>query len=356
MRVNDSDEKEQFFSRQLLQWHTRHNDRQMPWKGIKDPYKIWLSEIILQQTRVEQGLPYYEKIIAAYPTVHDLAAAPDDAVMHLWQGLGYYSRARNMLAAARYISDNCGGFFPDNYNAIAQLKGVGSYTAAAIASFAFNLPHAVVDGNVYRVLSRYFGIDIPTDSTAGKKYFSALANRLLPPEQAATYNQAIMDFGATQCTPQHPNCMFCPVGASCSALHQNNIDRYPVKEKKLQKKMRYFCFWVLRQGDTLWIEKRIAADIWKDLYQFPLSEAAATWEAAAIAKHSSFPVADISEIYRQTLTHREIAARFVQVAAADPLQVAQMYPQAQAVSITALKNFAFPKIIVEYCKAQGWID
>src|SRR6187549_1636680 len=199
----------QFFTPTLLDWNNNENTRSMPWKGEKDPYRIWLSEIILQQTRVEQGWAYYENFILNYPTVRDLAAAPEEAVFRLWQGLGYYARCKNMLAAARQIVEQFHGHFPNTYDAIQSLKGVGPYTAAAIASFAFNLPHAVLDGNVYRVLSRFFGIDEPIDSTKGKQLFTGIAGRVLSQKEPGLFNQAIMDFGATVCKPVAPLCSLC---------------------------------------------------------------------------------------------------------------------------------------------------
>ena len=195
--------------------------RDLPWKATKDAYTIWLSEIILQQTRVEQGLPYFLKFIAAYPNVKDLANAPENEVMRLWEGLGYYSRARNLHFTAKYIAAELDGIFPNTYENIKLLKGIGTYTAAAIASFAYDLPHAVVDGNVYRVLSRVFGIETPIDTTAGQKEFAALAKKLLAQNQAAAYNQAIMDFGATQCVPKNPNCAVCPMQTECIAFRTN---------------------------------------------------------------------------------------------------------------------------------------
>ncbi|MEM6964892.1 MAG: A/G-specific adenine glycosylase, partial [Bacteroidota bacterium] len=212
----------QFFTKQLLRW-SETIDRPMPWKGEKNPYLIWLSEIILQQTRVEQGLPYFLKFKANYPTVHDLANAPEDEVMKLWEGLGYYSRARNLHFTAKFISKELNGIFPKNYDSILKLKGVGAYTAAAIASFAYDLPHAVVDGNVYRVLSRFFGIKTPIDTTEGKKQFTQLANELLVSDQAAKYNQAIMDFGAIQCMPKNPLCHECTFQTTCKAFQQKKI-------------------------------------------------------------------------------------------------------------------------------------
>lgn len=219
------------FAQALLQWHRHHNVRAMPWKGEKDPYRIWLSEIMLQQTRVEQGLPYYEKFIAAFPTIRHLAAAPDQQVFKLWEGLGYYSRCRNLLATARYIAHERDGAFPATYNEILALKGVGGYTAAAIASFAYNLPHAVLDGNVYRVLARIHGMDTPTDSAEGKKLFSELAQQQLPKEEPAAYNQAIMDFGATVCKPM-PECRACFFASHCRAFEEGKQLQLPVKKKK----------------------------------------------------------------------------------------------------------------------------
>ncbi|NJN78344.1 MAG: A/G-specific adenine glycosylase, partial [Saprospiraceae bacterium] len=223
------------FTPNLLFWFSK-NYRPMPWKGERNPYYIWLSEIILQQTRVEQGLPYFLKFKENYPTIKDLAAATEDEVMLLWQGLGYYSRARNLHFTAKYITYELDGIFPNTYSEIIRLKGVGSYTAAAIASFAYNLPHAVVDGNVYRVLSRYFGIHTPIDSTEGKKQFEKLANDLIDKERAADYNQAIMDFGATHCTPRNPSCSACILSSNCIGFNTQKNDILPVKTKKIKKK------------------------------------------------------------------------------------------------------------------------
>jgi A/G-specific adenine glycosylase len=213
----EKNKKNTFFTQQLLKWDKKQNSRAMPWKGEKDPYKIWLSEIILQQTRVEQGLGYYNRFIAEFPTIHDLAKAPETKVFKLWEGLGYYTRCKNIIITARYISSELKGKFPVTYNDILKLKGVGPYTAAAIASFAFNLPHAVVDGNVFRVLARYFGIDTPIDSITGKKNFTVLANELIDKKIPGKYNQALMDFGAVLCKPQQPLCDTCPLKPNCSA-------------------------------------------------------------------------------------------------------------------------------------------
>jgi len=259
------------FAPMLLDWNRTINDRAMPWKGEKDPYRIWLSEIILQQTRVEQGLKYYENFIRLFPTVGDLANAPESTVFKAWEGLGYYSRCRNLIASARFISGELGGSFPSTYEDILALKGVGPYTAAAISSFAFSLPHAVLDGNVFRVLSRILELQLPVDSTAGKKAFSFLASELLPPTEPAAYNQAIMDFGATVCKPV-PACASCFYKDHCPAYKHGVQDELPVKTKKLRNTHRYFNYYLLQVNDEIAIRQRIEKDIWQDLHEFPLIE------------------------------------------------------------------------------------
>ena len=231
------------FSAEILRWF-RENGRDLPWRETCDPYAIWLSEIILQQTRIAQGWEYWERFMQTYPQVEDLAAASEDDVLKLWQGLGYYSRARNLHAAARQIVAL--GEFPNTLDGIKSLKGVGDYTAAAIGSFAFNLPAAVVDGNVYRVLSRYFGIDTPINSTQGKKEFAALAQSLLPASEAAAYNQGMMDFGAIQCTPQSPKCLLCPLAETCEALRSGRVEELPVKNKTVKVKTRHLSYVYIR--------------------------------------------------------------------------------------------------------------
>lgn len=232
-----------FFSTEIIRWF-RENGRDLPWRETRDPYAIWLSEIILQQTRIAQGWEYWERFMQTYPQVEDLAAASEDDVLKLWQGLGYYSRARNLHAAARQIVAL--GEFPNTLDGIKSLKGVGDYTAAAIGSFAFNLPAAVVDGNVYRVLSRYFGIDTPINSTQGKKEFAALAQSLLPASEAAAYNQGMMDFGAIQCTPQSPKCLLCPLAETCEALRNGRVEELPVKNKTVKVKTRHLSYVYIR--------------------------------------------------------------------------------------------------------------
>lgn len=259
------------FAKRLLYWNRYDNNRQMPWKGEKDPYKIWLSEIMLQQTRVEQGLKYYQNFIEAFPDVHALAAAPEAKVFKLWEGLGYYSRCRNLITTANYISQELDGNFPKDYESILALKGVGNYTAAAIGSFAYNLPYAVLDGNVFRVLSRIFDLEIPSDSTHGKKTFSALAQNLLPPKHAGEYNQAIMDFGAVICKPV-PVCDDCFFNRQCLAYLGGKQQLLPVKEKKTKIRKRWLNYFIVRCGDEVLIQQRSEKDIWHNLHQFVLIE------------------------------------------------------------------------------------
>lgn len=257
------------FSRKLIDWY-RENGRDLPWRRTKNPYLIWISEIILQQTRVAQGYDYYQRFVTRFPDVFALAAADEDEVMKYWQGLGYYSRARNLHAAARRMAE--AGGFPVTYAGVRALKGVGEYTAAAICSFAYDMPYAVVDGNVYRVLSRWLGIDTPIDSTEGKKLFAALADEMLDKKQPALYNQGIMDFGAIQCTPQSPDCLFCPLADSCSALSTGRVAQLPVKQHKTKTTNRYFNYMYVRAGAYTYINKRTENDIWKNLFELPLIE------------------------------------------------------------------------------------
>ena len=260
------------FSNTLIYWYLQ-NSRDLPWRKTNNPYFIWLSEIMLQQTRVAQGLSYYLKFTEAFPTVFDLAKADESTVLKMWQGLGYYSRARNLHFTAKQIANEFNGEFPSTYKEIIKLKGIGDYTASAIASFAFDEPSAVVDGNVYRVLSRYFGIKTPINSSAGIKEFKELAQTLIDKENPANYNQAIMEFGAIQCKPKKPLCLFCPLSESCVALQKNLIEVLPVKGKKIKVRNRYFNFLVIKTDDNKTIlQMRKGKGIWQGLYQFPLIE------------------------------------------------------------------------------------
>ena len=288
----------------LLQWF-RKNGRELPWRGTQDPYAIWLSEIILQQTRIEQGRPYWERFMHRWPTVEALAAASEDEVLREWQGLGYYSRARNLHAAAKQVVAL--GGFPTTLEDIKALKGVGDYTAAAIGSFAFGLPAAVVDGNVYRVLSRHFGIDSPINSTEGKKVFAVLAQNLLPedtspstlhPSPSSLYNQALMDFGAMQCTPTSPRCGDCPLVESCVALREGRVDQLPVKLKTLKVKERHLTYIYIRCKGQTAIRRRPAGDIWQGLYEPWLTE------------HVPYGAVLQRQNVKHVLTHRVLYADF----------------------------------------------
>ena len=252
------------FADKLIDWY-EENKRELPWRNTKDPYRIWISEVILQQTRVAQGYDYFVRFMERFPDVFSLAEADEDEVMKYWQGLGYYSRARNLHAAAKSMVPM--GGFPTTYQEVLALKGVGEYTAAAICSFAYDMPFAVVDGNVYRVLSRWLGIDTPIDSTQGKKQFAQAAQELMDENRPAIYNQAIMDFGALQCTPSSPNCLFCPLADGCWALAHGKTDDLPVKQHKTKVTVRYFNYIYVRTGNCTYIRKRTGNDIWKNLYE-----------------------------------------------------------------------------------------
>ncbi len=261
-----------FFSKKLIAWYLQ-NKRDLPWRNTKDPYRIWLSEIMLQQTRVAQGLPYYLTFITAFPKIEDLANASEDEVLKLWQGLGYYSRARNLHATAKIISYNYKGVFPTTYNDLLKLKGVGDYTASAIASISFKLPEAVVDGNVYRVLSRFFGISTPINTTPGQKEFKKLAQQLIDAKQPGTFNQAIMEFGARYCVPQNPDCTKCIFSDNCVAFQKKNVAELPVKIKSKPIKIRHFNYMVfLSEDNKTTLQQRTEKGIWQKLYEFPLIE------------------------------------------------------------------------------------
>ena len=260
------------FSKVLIKWYLQ-NKRDLPWRNTTNPYPIWLSEIMLQQTRVAQGMPYFLSFTTAFPTVFDLAKANEEQVLKLWQGLGYYSRARNLHKTAQYVASDLEGIFPDNYADLLKLKGIGEYTAAAIASFSYNEAVPVVDGNVFRVLSRYFDIEIDIAQASAKKEFAALAFELMPKDTPATFNQAIMEFGALQCVPKNPNCGSCVFNESCAALQKNKVDQLPVKSKKIKIRNRYFNYLVVAdENDNTIIQKRTDKGIWHNLYEFPLIE------------------------------------------------------------------------------------
>lgn len=273
------------FSGIILEWYAL-NKRDLPWRGTRDPYFIWLSEIMLQQTRVAQGIPYYLKFVEAFPTIGHLARATEGEVLKLWQGLGYYSRARNLHATAKMVVDTYNGVFPDTYKGLLGLKGVGDYTASALASICFDLPEAVVDGNVYRVLARYYGIDLPIDSSEGRHYFKELAKKVMDVKNIRDYNQGIMEFGAIQCLPKNPHCGICPLSRDCAALATNRIDMLPIKIGKGKVRDRYFNYLVLLDGNhrTL-LRQRRGNGIWQNLYEFPLLESEGEIGEEEVAKN-----------------------------------------------------------------------
>ena len=305
------------FSDILLEWYT-HNKRELPWRNTDNPYFIWLSEIILQQTRVKQGLSYYLKFIKQFPEITDLANAKEDQVLKLWQGLGYYSRARNLHYSAKYIVKYHGGIFPRLYSDIIQLKGIGTYTAAAIASFSFGLPYAVVDGNVIRVLSRVFGIEISFQTALGKKQYQQLAQDLLSKKNPAQHNQAVMEFGAMQCTPVSPKCSACPFISNCIAYNTNSIDKFPAKSKRIKVKKRFLNYLLIENYDTVILGKKNEG-IWKGLYEFPFIEYSkkepvekvlSSKEWRVFFKNTDFKIKSVSNHFTHKLTHQHIYARF----------------------------------------------
>lgn len=340
------------FARLLLEWNHKHNHRHMPWKGEKDPYKIWLSEVILQQTRVEQGLKYYENFITAFPTVQSLAGAPDDKVFKLWEGLGYYSRCRNLIASARFIAGERKGEFPNDYHSILALKGVGAYTAAAIASFAYNQPYAVLDGNVFRVLSRIYGIETPVDTTAGKKEFTALAQQNLPPKQPAAYNQAIMDFGAVICKPV-PECSSCFYNQHCIAFLEGKQDMLPVKENKVQLKERWMNYIVLQHHHHYAVHQRTGKDIWQQLFEFALVETPEHVSPKQVLKLAekqygitAYTVLQTVSGIRQKLSHQSLSFQFIVVG----LTTKPHIPDLRWVNRSELSAIAFPRTVQQFIK------
>lgn len=349
-----------YFRQRLLHWHHSVNKRQLPWKGEKDVYRIWLSEIILQQTRAEQGWKYYERFVNQYPTVQKLANAPLEEVYKLWEGLGYYNRCRNLHSTAQFVAFELNGKFPDSFETIIELKGVGPYTAAAIASFGFGLPHAVVDGNVFRVLSRFFGIGTPIDSTEGKKQFQLLATECLDTIDPAAYNQAIMDFGATVCKPDLPDCRNCNLKTKCVAYEKAIVNELPVKEKKNEIRNRWFRFYILELNGTFAIQKRIGKDVWGNLYEFPNEEyktekewkkadtsSTEAWFKSRKIKHS-FTVLSASKPIKQQLSHQLIYGNAVLVQLKGKHTVSQDWEWKTA---NQLKQLPFPKLLNDFLKA-----
>ncbi|MCF8463825.1 MAG: A/G-specific adenine glycosylase [Flavobacteriales bacterium] len=337
----------------LLNWYWGVK-RNLPWRETKDPYKIWISEIILQQTRVDQGLPYYERFIASFPRVEDLANANEDEVLKLWEGLGYYSRARNLHFTAKLVSNELGGNFPDTYKGLLDLKGVGPYTAAAIGSIAFGLPVAAVDGNVYRVLSRYFAITDSIDETATKNRITELANELLTKAHSGNHNEAVMELGATICSPINPTCNDCPLNISCKANAQNLQNELPVRTKKTKVRDRFLYYSVMVSGDEVLISRRSAGDIWQGLYEFPLFESDAKLDDDEIVRsiklNSNDVVLSVSSEFKHILSHQRIFAKFVLIKS-DSFESSNL----TRVKTEKLNDFAFPRLINRYLEKQSLV-
>lgn len=344
------------FSGIILDWY-HQNKRSLPWRKSLNPYKIWLSEIILQQTRVAQGAPYYLRFVEQFPTVHHMANASEEEVLKLWQGLGYYSRARNLHATAKIVVDQYNGEFPDTYNELLKLKGVGDYTASAISSICFNEPQAVVDGNVYRVLSRYFGIDIPINSAEGIKYFKSLAEKVMDVNDIRDYNQGIMEFGAIQCSPKKPLCLHCPLNESCVALQKGIVGQLPVKLKKTKVRNRFFNYiipiYIDADGNRFTnLQQRKGKGIWQNLWEFPLIES-----------NSMLEIEDVDNRYKQLFEgNGEIELiEFNEVAIIHKLSHQHLHTKfwilntnteiPNQISFEKIKDFPVPVLIADFIKA-----
>ena len=351
------------FSESVAHWYA-NNRRDLPWRHTKDPYRIWLSEVILQQTRVDQGTNYWHKFVAHYPTVNDLAAATEDEVLKDWQGLGYYSRARNLHAAAKMVVAEHDGIFPSSAAALLKLKGVGAYTAAAVASIAYDEPVAVVDGNVYRVLSRVFGMDNPIDEGPGQKAFAALAQELLDRKAPGTHNQAVMEFGALQCVPRNPKCDQCPLEATCEARRSGQIEALPVKARKTKVRDRFFYYFILNHGNSFYIRKRSAKGIWQNLYEFPLQESDQKEALDDIinkaVKEGWYDPKDavlqkVSPPIKHVLSHQRLHTRFLEITVENLTQAPEDWIK---VNRETFSNYAIPRLIDRYLQdaessAQG---
>ena len=342
------------FSNVLIKWYLQ-NKRDLPWRKTDNPYLIWLSEIMLQQTRVAQGTPYFLSFTTAFPTVFDLAKADEEQVLKLWQGLGYYSRARNLHKTAQYVANELSGKFPDNYNDLLKLKGVGEYTAAAIASFSYNEPVPVVDGNVFRVLSRYFDMETDIASASAKKEFAALAFELMPKDKPAIFNQAIMEFGALQCVPKNPNCDVCVFNTSCAALQKKKVDQLPVKLKKTKVRNRFFNYLVVSDdNENTIIQKRTAKGIWHNLYEFPLIETetpedfdfiSANVQEAFFKNNTVISIEDCSDksiIHK--LSHQHLHIKFWKIKVDGSIE--------NGIDTTTLKTFPFPIVIFNFIETN----
>ena len=339
----------------LINWYAE-NHRDLPWRHNPTPYEVWLSEVILQQTRVNQGMDYYLRFIERWPSVTDLAKATEEEVLKMWQGLGYYSRARNLHKCAKQVVEQYDGKFPADFEQLRKLQGIGSYTAAAIASIAFNLPHAVVDGNVYRVLSRLFDIDTPINNNEGQTLFSHLADELLNHERPGLHNQAMMEFGALHCTPKNPNCLLCPLQAQCLAFAHQTVMQRPVKLQKVKVTNRYFNYLVINIKDSIYLHKRSDKDIWHNLYDFPcieseqpmnIEEVLATEQFQQLIENKPFTIVKVSPVFTHKLTHRTILAQFIELKLEKKLLRIETKDLFLARK-TDLGNFPIPRLIDLY--------
>ena len=336
------------FSNQLVQWY-QTNKRDLPWRSTTDAYVIWLSEIILQQTRVGQGLPYFHRFLEKYPDVTSFAAANEDDVLKLWQGLGYYSRGRNMLKTARMVLEIYDGKFPGNYAQLINLKGIGQYTAAAIASFSANEAKAVVDGNVYRVIARYFGIDEPINSTQGQKTFQQIADDLLDKQHPGLHNQAIMEFGAMLCKPKNPDCVICPVRPGCYAYNNGAIATLPVKLNKVKIRERFFNYFLIIDGNNVLVNKRGDRDIWANMYDLPLIETTSQLEVNELVAlpqvkelfGDDFGIGNISPVKKHVLTHQRLYVRLIKVNSM-PVKLKEDW---FFIPVDEIKKLAVPRIV-----------
>ena len=335
------------------------NKRDLPWRKTSDPYKIWISEIILQQTRVAQGMSYYNRFIEKFPTIYDLANASEDTVLKLWQGLGYYTRARNLHFTAKLIVDKYNGVFPRDFKTILSLKGIGNYTAAAIASIAYDLPHAAVDGNIYRVISRIYGITTPIDSEKGKSEIQKIADDLIPLKNPGFHNQAFMEFGALQCLPKSPVCNLCPLEDRCYAANFKLTDQIPVKEKKVKQSTRYFYYYIIECNNSIILEKRTGKGIWRNLHQFPLIESDKELSDSEIlnlkipvnTKNANFR--SVSASIKHILTHQTIYARFIHIETDSYNLNESDFIQ---VNKKDIYKFAVPRLLENYLNELNWLS
>ena len=345
-------------SKLLISWYNQ-NKRDLPWRNTIDPYKIWISEIILQQTRVNQGMDYYIRFIERFPNVSEIANADQDELLKYWQGLGYYSRARNIYKAANQIVNDYGGVFPKQYHEVINLAGIGAYTAAAICSFAYNQPYAVVDGNVYRVLSRIFGIDTPIDSGAGVKTFAQIAQSILFETDPGLHNQAIMEFGALQCVPSSPDCENCPLRNDCKAFRMNYVSNLPVKKQKIKVKARFFNYFFVKKDDRTFVHQRSLTDIWQNLYEFPLIESNKLLSVNELLVHDEFlnmfsgiemlKIDKISTPIKHMLTHRHIYAQFITVTINSTNEKLSEYTE---IALGDIDKFAVSRLIEQFLENE----